>query len=255
MTATERVPVERKTHRFRPAANWVAVIVVPLGVFVATLVADLNAGDRVLYNVDRFALLALFAAVIQCVILAATVPWWSAGLLDTGGFGALISALRVLAMTLATTVLLLVLALLQDRAGAGAMLKIQLVVFAWGLALAGLAGVLRVLLRRTTVAAVLTSVIGLLVVATPFWGNVLIAVAGRAGRVCVVAATPLSAASDAVGQAYDVFHGRLLYDLSVVGSGAAYALPVWWVWALVTGLVGVAMVVAVTFIRRHLIIR
>jgi len=242
----------------RPAADWLAGLVIPLAVVAVVFVLDLRADMKGASDVLRSGLLSFTAGMLQLVVILAVAPWWSAGLVEKHAFGTLIAALRVTAMVVGATILLLLLAFVQDRDGFADLLKVQLVVLGVGLFVVGLSGGLRVLLRNTRAAAMLTSLPAFLVFATPFWGNVLIRLCGEVGRgwawQFVVKVTPILACADAVPQ--DLFrHGeRLLYESSLIIDAAA-VFPAWWAYALITGLIGVALVWGVTFSRRHVIIR
>lgn len=250
MTTNASRSEERKS--VGAGGNWLAVLVIPVLLFGACLAADLWASDRLTSDIGRGPLLFLLAAVMQLLVILSLVPWWSATLLDRTAFGGLIAALRMAAMTVSATVVLFVLALLQDHGAFGAMLKVQVVVLGVGLFLAGAAAVLRALLRSTAASGTVTMLLGYLALASPFWGNVLVQSAGGAWKswavALVVALTPLSACSSAVG--YDLFRGRMLYKLSVV-SDFRHSLPAWWLYALVAAILGIVLLEVARLLSRR----
>jgi hypothetical protein len=250
MTTGESEPWKPETAS--RGAGWLASLVIPLAVFVVCLVVDLAASPRVTSDVGRAALLSLLASLLQVLVIVSVAPWWSAGLLERNSFGTVIAAFRVTTMTLSATVLLLLLVFLEGRGGFAGTLKVQVVVLCVGFLVAGLAGVLRLMLRSTTAAGVLAMLLGYLLVASPFWGNILVQAMSESRKSravdLVVKLTPMSACSSAVG--YDLFRGRMLYNLSVV-SDYRHALPTWWAYGLVTGLAGLVLIGVVTSVRRR----
>ena len=241
----------------RPAADWLAGLVVPVLLAAAVLLVDLFTVAPGTRGVMRSGLLAFYAALLQLVVVFAAVPWWSAGLLDRNDFGAFIAASRMVVMVAASTVLLAVVALVQDRGGYVELVKVQVVVASAGLLMAGLAGVLHALTRSVTFAGLATSLAGFVFLATPFWGNALIRACGEVGRgwawQLVVKTTPMLACADAVSQ--DLLrHAPRLYASSLLVDSAR-AFPAWWAYALVTALAGAALVWLVTFVRRHVVMR
>jgi hypothetical protein len=233
--------------------EWSASLGIPLVVAALCFVVELLASPRLTSEAGRAALLSLLAGLFQLLVMVSIVPWWSAGLLDRNSFGTLIAALRVVTMTVSTTVLLLVLEYLEGSAGYAGTLKVQAVVLGVGLLAAGLAGTLRLVFRSTAAAGVLAMLLGYLALASPFWGNLLVQATGESWKSkavdAVVNLTPMSACSSAVG--YDLFRGRMLYTLSVV-SDYRYALPEWWAYGMATGIAGLALIVTVTKVRRRL---
>ena len=241
-----------KPPKLLTGANWLAGLVIPLGILAVCVAADLSASERLTSDVGRTALLYVLAALVELLVIISIVPWWSAGLVDRHSFGAVIAAFRVATMVLSTSLLLLVLGFLQDSWGFASLVKVQTVVLCVGLLAAGLAAFLQGLLRRVTGAALVTMLLGFGLISTPFWGNILVQCAGDAWRSwaigVVVKATPISACSSAVG--YDLFRGRVLYVLSAV-SDYRYALPEWWTYATVTGTAAIVLIELATLIRRQ----
>jgi len=250
MTTEKTGPGKRK--RVSAAANWLAGLAVPLAVLLVCFAVDMTASERLTSDLGRSALLTLLAATLQILVILSVVPWWSAGLLEHHSFGTLIAALRVLTQTVSVTVLLLLLAFLQDRSAFADVFRAQTVVLCVGLLVAALAGLAQVALRRVKPAALVTTFLGFFLFASRFWGNVPVRWAGEAWRAWAVGfvagVTPLSACASAVG--YDLFRGRMLYVRSVV-SDYPHRLPEWWVYALVTGLAGVALMELAALIRRR----
>ena len=242
----------RKSKRAAAAANWLAVLVIPVVLALACFAIDLNASERVTSDIGRGPLLCLAAGVMQLVVILSAVPWWSASLVERAAFGVLVAACRVAAMTVAVTVLLFLLMFLQVRSTFVVALKVQVVVLCVGLLVTGVAGILRLLFRSTTAAALVTTLLGFAALASPFWGNVLVQSVpeGAKSRAIgfVVKATPLSALASAAG--YDLFRGRMLYVISAV-SDYRHTLPAWWAYALVTGMAGLLLIFLVTVIRRR----
>jgi hypothetical protein len=238
----------------KPASKlvgYLASMVIPLCVFGACLAVDLSASSRPA-DAGRTAHLALMAAVLQILVILAVAPWWSARLSGERAFGALIAALRVAAMTVSTTVLLLLLSWLQTQSAPLEFLKAQTVVLGVGLFVVGFSGVLRFVFRGATGAAVFTTLAGFLLTASPFWGNVLIQGAGESWKPWaigfVVKATPISACASAVR--YDLFREGegMMYKLSAV-SDYRYRLPAWWSYALIAGAAGILLIELASFIR------
>ena len=124
-------PASRRVERL-------ASLGIPLAVVVLCFVVELQASPRLTSEAGRSALLSLLAGLFQVLVMVSIVPWWSAGLLDRNSFGTLIAALRVVTMTVSTTVLLLALAYLEGRGGYAGTLKVQVVVVGVGLLAAGL---------------------------------------------------------------------------------------------------------------------
>ena len=237
----------------RRRVEWSASLGIPLAVFILCLVVEFQASPRLTSEAGRAALLSLLAGLFQVLVVVSIVPWWSAGLLGRNSFGTLIAALRVVTMTVSTTVLLLLLASLEGGGSYTGTLKVQVVVLGVGLLAAGVAGGLRLVLRSTSAAGLLTMLLGYLALGSPFWGNTLVQAASETYKSLavdlVVALSPMSACSSAVG--YDLFRGRMLYTLSVV-SDYRYELPSWWAYGLFTGIAGLALIVTVTSVSRRL---
>ncbi|KPK98472.1 MAG: hypothetical protein AMK75_06950 [Planctomycetes bacterium SM23_65] len=242
-------PERRKSRGPYAAGNWLAVLVIPVAIALACFAIDLNASERLTSDIGRGPLLCLAAGVLELLVILSAVPWWSASLLERAAFGALIAACRVAAMTVAVTVLLFLLMFLQVRSTFVVALKVQVVVLCVGLLVTGVAGILRLLFRSTTAAALVTMLLGFAAFASPFWGNVFVQSAGEGAKSWaigfVVKATPLSALASAVG--YDLFRGRMLYVLSAV-SDYPHTLPTWWAYALATGRLSVLALIGVVIV-------
>ena len=253
MNATTGLTEVLKPNPASRRVEWPASLGIPLAVVVLCFVVELQASPRLTSEAGRSALLSLLAGLFQVLVMVSIVPWWSAGLLERNSFGTLIAALRVVTMTVSTTVLLLALAYLEGRGGYAGTLKVQVVVLGVGLLAAGLAGTLRLVFRSTSAAGVAAMLLGYLALSSPFWGNILVQATSESWKSravdVVVKLTPMSACSSAVG--YDLFRGRMLYTLSVV-SDYRYELPSWWAYGVATAVAGLALIVTVTRIRRRL---
>ena len=233
-------------------ANRLASLIIPIAIFCACLAIDLNTSTRLTSDIGRSSLLALAAAFMQLLVILTVVPWWSATLIGESSFGALLAAMRVTAMVVSTAFVIVLLTYLQAQGAVVEVLKVQAVVLGVGVFVVGAAASLRFLFRSVPGAAVFSTLAGVLLAATPFWGNILIQWANEAWKPWaigfVVKATPLSACSSAVG--YDLFRGKTLYVLSAV-SDYRYDLPTWWLYALIAGAAGILLMELAAFLRRR----
>ncbi len=248
------IPNEPRARPREKIVGWTTSMALPAAVFFAAVLVDLNASSRLTSDAGRPALLALAAGIMQIVLLLALAPWWGARLVEKEPFGALVAGIRVLAMTLATTLPLVVLMSLETHAAPLVVLKAQTVVLGVGLLAAGLAAALGAIFRSVRGVAAFTSLLGFALAASPFWGNVVVRWAPEVWKSCAVnfiaGVTPLSACADAVR--YDLFRGRMLYTISLV-SDYPHRLPDWWLYALITAAAGILLLELAAFIRsrRH----